>query len=102
MTVKLLDKQKRLLEEKRTREEEEAKKNAENPPTPKPEDSNAASFTDSQGREHKGVLKIDATCADAEMRYPVDVDIIHDGCRKVIDYIMKACGMSEMHQPRTN
>lgn len=65
MTVKLLDKQKRLLEEKHKREEEEAKKNDKDPPNPKPEDSNAASFTDSQGSEHKGVLKIDATCADA-------------------------------------
>lgn len=43
-------------------------------------------FTDLHGSEHKGVLKIDATCADAEMCYPVDVDIIHDGCRKVTDY----------------
>ena len=102
MTVKLLDKQKRLLEEKHKREEEEAKKNDKDPPNPKPEDSNAASFTDSQGSEHKGVLKIDATCADAEMRYPVDVDIIHDGCRKVTDYIMKVREMFELHKPRTN
>ena len=55
-----------------------------------------------QSREHNGVLKIDATCADAEMRYPVDVDIIHDGCRKVTDYIMKVCEMFELHKPRTN
>ena len=48
------------------------------------------------------LLKIDATCADAEMRYPVDVDIIHDGCRKVTDYIMKVCEMFELHKPRTN
>ena len=102
MTVKLLNKQKRLLEEKRKREEEEAKKNDEEPPTPAPDDPNAASFTDSKGREHKGVLKIDATCADAEMRYPVDVDIIHDGCRKVTDYIIKVCEKFELHKPRTN
>lgn len=102
MTVKLLNKQRRLLEEKRKRDEEETKKNDEEPPTPEPEDPNAASFTDSKGREHKGVLKIDATCADAEMRYPVDVDIIHDGCRKVTDYIMKVCEMFELHKPRTN
>ena len=102
MTVKLLNKQRRLLEEKRKREEEEAKKNDGEPPTPEPEEPNAASFTDSKGREHKGVLKIDATCADAEMRYPVDVDIIHDGCRKVTDYIMKVCEMFELHKPRTN
>lgn len=61
MTVKLLDKQKCLLEEKRKREEEETKKNDEAPPTPKPEDLNDASFTDSQGREHKGELMIDST-----------------------------------------
>ena len=49
MTVKFLNKQKRLLEEKRKRKEE-AQKNDEDPPTPKPKDSNAASFTDSPGR----------------------------------------------------
>lgn len=102
MTVRLLNRQKRLLEEKRRREEEEAKKNDEEPPTPEPEDPDATSFTDSQGREHKGVLKMDATCADAEMRYPVDVDIIHDGCRKVTDYIIKVCETFELHKPRTN
>ena len=91
MTVELLNKQKRLQEEKRKREEEEASKNDEEPPTPEPEDPNAAPFVDSQGRKHEGVLKVDATCADAEMRYPVDVDIIHDGCRKVTDYITKVC-----------
>ena len=85
MTVKLLNKQRRLLEEKRKREEEETKKNDEEPPTPEPEEPNAASFTDSKGRKHNGVLKMDATCADAETRYPADVDIIHDGCHKVPD-----------------
>lgn len=59
-------------------------------------------FTDSKKREHKGVLKIDATCADAEMRYPVDVDIIHDGCRKITDYIIKVCETFGIHKPRTN
>lgn len=102
MTVQLLNKQKRLLEEKRKREEDEARKNDEEPPTPEPEDPNAAPFTDSQGREHRGVLKVDATCADAEMRYPVDVDIIHDGCRKVTDYIAKVCKKFELRMPRTN
>ena len=31
-----------------------------------------------------------------------DVDIIHDGCRKVTDYIMKVCEMFELHKPCTN
>lgn len=51
------------------------------------EDDNGAEFVDSKGRNHKGVLKIDATCANAEVRYPVDVDIIHDGCKVVDRYI---------------
>lgn len=54
-------------------------------------DDNGAGFTDSQGRKHKGVLKMDATCADAEVRYPVDVDIIHDGCKVVDRYIKALC-----------
>lgn len=68
MTVHMLNKQKRLLEEKRKREEEEARNNNVEPPTPEPEEPNATPFTDSKAREHKGVLKIDATCADAEMQ----------------------------------
>lgn len=44
-------------------------------------------FTDKQGRIHKGVLKMNATCTDAEVCYPVDVDIIHDGCKVVGRYI---------------
>ena len=46
MTVKLLDKQKRLLVEKRKREEEEAKKSDEKPPTLEAEKPSAAFFTD--------------------------------------------------------
>lgn len=31
-------------------------------------------FTDTQGRHCEGALKIDATCADAEVCYPNDID----------------------------
>lgn len=51
------------------------------------EGNDGAEFVDSEGRKHKGILKIDATCANAEVRYPVDVDIIHDGCKVVDRYI---------------
>ena len=102
MTVHMLNKQRQLQEEKRECGEEEASKNGKEPPEPEQEDPDAVSFTDSQGREHKGVLKIDATCADAEMRYPVDVDIIHDGCRKVTDYITKVCETFGLPKPVTN
>ena len=48
-------------------------------------------YTDSKGQLHKGVLKVDATCADAEVRYPVDVDLIHDGCKAIDGLISKVC-----------
>ena len=66
---------------------------------------NAASFTDSKGREHKGVLKIDATCSDAEMRYPVDVDLdvvpIDDGVRlQAIDAYKSLICADSVHSSR--
>lgn len=58
MTVHLLNKQRQLQEEKRGCGEEEAGKNGKVPPPgPEQDDPDAAPFTDSQGREHKGVLK---------------------------------------------
>lgn len=102
MTVMLLNKQKRLLEERRKREEEETRKNDEEPPASELDNPNAAPFVDSHDRKHEGVLKIDATCADAEMRYSMDVNIIHDDSQKVTDYIIKVCGTFGLRKPRTN
>lgn len=59
-------------------------------------------FTDSNSRLHKGVLKIDATCCNAEVRYPVDVDIIHDGCRIISKYIAILCSQLKIKQPECN
>lgn len=66
------------------------------------EDPFAKEFTDSKGRLHKGVLKMDATCANAEVRYPVDVDIIHDGCKVVDRYIHSICKALEIRDQRTS
>ena len=94
MTTKLLKE-----EQRRKAEAEKNKKNGQDQSpqgsaaskTEKAEDTFAKEFTDSEGRQHKGVLKIDATCANAEVRYPVDVDIIRDGCIVVNRYIKKIC-----------
>ena len=102
MSTKMLLEQKRLLEEKRKREEQDADDNGTEPPATIAENEDAAEFIDSEGRKHQGILKIDATCADAEMRYPVDVDIIHDGCRKIYEYITKICDVFDLHMPRTH
>ena len=92
MSTKLLLKQQRIQEERRRQEEQEARDKGEEPPKPKAEDPDAAEFTDSQGRRHKGILKIDATCADAEVRYPVDATLLETSCRKIDEYTSKVCG----------
>lgn len=65
------------------------------------EDGFAKEHVDSKGRLHKGVLKMDATCAETEVRYPVDVDIIHDGCKVVDRYIGRLCKALHISKPHT-
>lgn len=60
-----------------------------------------AVFPDSQGRLHQGSLKIDATCADAEVRYPTDIDLLHDGCKVINRYIGKLCKGFSLTPPVT-
>lgn len=60
------------------------------------------SFTDSQGRLHQGSLKIDATCADAEIRYPTDIDLLHDGCKVINRYIHQLCERFSLVAPVTH
>jgi IS5 family transposase len=113
MTVRLLEEQRRRKAEAEQRNgkdddgdagpkndsgttKEECKENGTE------EDPFAKEFTDSKGRLHKGVLKMDATCANAEVRYPVDVDIIHDGCKVVDRYIHSICKALNISDQRTS
>lgn len=41
-----------------------------------------------QKTNHKGKMKIDATCTDAEVRYPTDINILED-CSRVIDRLTR-------------
>ena len=98
-TTELLNKE---IAAKKARLAEEQQRNEDNgePPVTNAED-NGTEFTDSNGRTHKGVLKIDATCADAEVRYPVDADIIHDGCKIAERYIKKICKWLQIKKIRS-
>lgn len=100
MTVSLLQEQQRLKEE-RKHQEEQSDDNSHNPPASALVESGSAEFTDSRGRKHSGVLKIDATCADAEVRYPVDVDLVNDGCRIIEEYTAGVCKLLGVRKPRT-
>ena len=101
MTLLLYEREQAIKEDARKRKEDESRSRGQEPPAAPEEDEDAAGFTDSEGREHKGILKIDATCADAEVRYPVDVDIIADGCRKTDCFIVRICGKAGISKPKT-
>lgn len=102
MTKALFQREQEMKEAARKREEEDARNRGEEPPAAPKEDEDGAAFTDSKGREHKGVLKIDATCADAEVRYPVDVDLVEDGCRVIDRFIRLICKSIGAKAPKTN
>ena len=91
MTTRLLLERKRKQEEERGESGTNDGNNSQEPPSSVVQDSDDAEYTDSNGELHKGVLKIDATCADAEVRYPVDVDLVHDGCKAIDGIISKVC-----------
>lgn len=44
-------------------------------------------------------IKVDATCADAEVRYPTDIDLIEDGSKYIDRMIDKVCGIKKMRKP---
>lgn len=91
MTTRLLLEQKRKQEEKCGETGNNEGNNNQESPSSVVQDSDDVEYTDSKGQLHKGVLKIDATCADAEVRYPVDVDLVHDGCKAIDGIISKVC-----------
>ena len=110
MSVSLLERQIQLQEESEKKKDEskpEEEGEDDNQPQEPQEHSDTrhdfgSEFTDSNSRLHKGVLKIDATCCNAEVRYPVDVDIIHDGCRIISRYIAILCSQLKIKQPECN
>ena len=101
MTESLLRREQKMKVAARKSKEEERKGHDEEPPATTAQDEDAASFVDSEGREHKGELKIDATCADAEIRYAVDVDIIDNGCRVIDRFIRRICRKDGISAPYT-
>lgn len=71
-----------------------------NPATPTQQDDDK--FTDSADRKHKGALKIDATCADSEVRHPTDIDLLHDGSKVINRLMQKFCKSFSLEQPNSH
>lgn len=55
-----------------------------------------------QPATHQGTLKVDATCCDAEVRYPTDLDLLHDGFRVVERVLDRFCDKANLKRPRTD
>ena len=41
-------------------------------------------FIDEEGNKHQGSIKIDATCCDAEVKYPTDIEVLNDATGKPV------------------
>ena len=101
MTARLLLEQKRRQEEGRREPANKDDGNSQGSSPAVVQGSDDAEYTDSSGELHEGVLKVDATCADAEVRYPVDVDLVHDGCKAIEKMIFKVCSHLGISRIRT-
>lgn len=51
------------------------------------------------GKTQPTDVKADATCADAEVRYPTDIDLIEDGSKYIDRMIDKVCGIKKIRKP---
>ena len=58
--------------------------------------------TDEDGNDHGGTMKIDATCCDAEVRYPTDSNLLEDGSRLIDRLLDKFCARHKVKKPQTN
>lgn len=58
-------------------------------------------FIDEEGNKHQGSIKIDATCCDAEVKYPTDIEVLNDARDVSERLIDRLCALSGTPQPRT-
>lgn len=59
-------------------------------------------FTDKDGEDHGGTLKIDTTCCDAEVRYPTDTNLLEDGSKLIDRLLDKFCARHNKKKPQTH
>ena len=85
-------------EQEKKRKEDEGKDSDNN------ESPNSSSATTGRHptEEHKRILKVDATCSDAEVRYPTDLDLVHAGVEIVDRVVNRLCAINELPLPKTH
>ena len=58
--------------------------------------------TDEDGNDHGGPMKCDATCYDAEVRYPTDSNLLEDGSNLIDRLLDKFCARHKIRKPQTH
>ena len=58
--------------------------------------------SDTDGHEHGGTLKVDATCCNAEVWYPTDTNLLEDGSRLIDRLLDKFCARYHIRKPQTH
>lgn len=58
--------------------------------------------TDEKGNGHGGTMKVDATCCDAEVRYPTDSNLLEDGSKLIDRLLDKFCARHKTKKPQTH
>ena len=57
--------------------------------------------TDADGNDYGGTMKVDATCCDAEVRYPTDCNLLEDGSKLIDRLLEKFCTRHNTEKPHT-
>jgi PAS domain-containing protein len=97
MSESLLKLQVRMHEEKQEEEDRREKNGNDEGGTAGESSDNPCSCP----KPNEGLMKIDATCSDSEVRYPTDLDLLNDGV-EVIDRILdRFCRMTGLTRPET-
>lgn len=101
MSESLLELEARMVEEK---EKSEVKDKDNGPDFPLSSTGSASSVSPSSAsrQTHDGVLKVDSTCSDAEVRHPADLDLVQDGTRIVDRVTSRLCKAVNVPAPRTH
>ena len=56
--------------------------------------------TDEDGNDHGGTMRVDATCCDAEVRYPTDSNLLEDGSELIDRLLDKFCTRHNIKKPQ--
>lgn len=58
--------------------------------------------TDEDGNDHGGTMKVDATCCDAEVRYPTGYNLLEDGSELIDRLLDKFCARYKAEKPQAH